>query len=198
MVPSQDVVRASELMMTEQPDLIVLGGDYVTWGDRSFVIPCSEALGALEAPLGVYAVLGNHDDDRHMPAALIARGYVVLRDARTTVLARGEPLELVGVRFWTQRQRDIGRLLRGAKGPAILLAHDPRRLTEAAALGIPLVLSGHTHGGQVVLPRLGAIAARKCPVIAGVGRREYTSIFVSRGVGTVYVPYRLNCPPDVR
>ena len=74
MVPSQDVVRASELMMAEQPDLIVLGGDYVTWGDRSFVIPCSEALGTLEAPLGVYAVLGNHDDDRHMPAALNARG----------------------------------------------------------------------------------------------------------------------------
>jgi hypothetical protein len=79
----------------------------------------------------------------------------------------------------------------------ILLAHDPRRLIEAAELNIPLVLSGHTHGGQVVLPGIGAIAARKFPVIAGLGRRGKTSIFVSRGVGTVYVPYRLNCPPDV-
>src|SRR5688572_6953793 len=79
----------------------------------------------------------------------------------------------------------------------ILLAHDPRRLDEAAALNVPLVLSGHTHGGQVVLPGLGAIAAKKFPVVAGVGRRDNTSIFVSRGVGTVYVPYRLNCPPDV-
>ncbi len=79
----------------------------------------------------------------------------------------------------------------------ILLAHDPRRLDEAAALDVPLVLSGHTHGGQVVLPGLGAVAARKFPVVAGAGRRENTSIFVSRGVGTVYVPYRLNCPPDV-
>ena len=79
----------------------------------------------------------------------------------------------------------------------ILLAHDPRRLEEAAALDVPLVLSGHTHGGQVVLPGVGAIAARKFPVVAGAARRENTSIFVSRGVGTVYVPYRLNCPPDV-
>ena len=71
--------------MGEQPDMIVLGGDYVTWGDRSYVGPCSEALGMLRAPFGVYAVVGNHDDDRDMPAALIANGYEVLRDARTTV-----------------------------------------------------------------------------------------------------------------
>jgi predicted MPP superfamily phosphohydrolase len=197
MVPARDIVRAVALMMVEQPDLIVLGGDYVTWGDRSFVVPCSEALAGLRAPFGVYGVVGNHDDDRDMPAALISHGYEVLRDARTSVSARGEKIELVGVRYWTQRARDIARVVRGAKGTVILLAHDPRRLAEAAALDIPLVLSGHTHGGQVVLPGIGAIAARKFPVVAGMGRRANTTIFVSRGVGTVYVPYRLNCPPDV-
>ncbi len=132
-----------------------------------------------------------------MPSALVARGYEVLRDARTTVTARGEKLDLVGVRFWTQRGRDIARVIRGAENTTILLAHDPRRLTEAAALGIPLVLSGHTHGGQVVLPESARSPRRKFPVVAGIGRRDKTSIFVSRGVGTVYVPYRLNCPPDV-
>jgi predicted MPP superfamily phosphohydrolase len=71
------------------------------------------------------------------------------------------------------------------------------RLLEAAALAVPLVLSGHTHGGQIVLPGIGAVAAREFPVIAGSGRRENTRIFVSRGVGTVYVPVRLNCPPEV-
>jgi predicted MPP superfamily phosphohydrolase len=197
MVPAQDVRRAAALMMTERPDVIVLGGDYVTWGDRSYVVPCSEALGGLSAPFGVYGVLGNHDDDRDMPAALISHGYEVLRDARTTLRIRGERLDLVGVRFWTRRPRDIARLIKGAESTVILLAHDPRRLDEAAALDVPLVLSGHTHGGQVVLPGLGAIAAKKFPVVAGVGRRDNTSIFVSRGVGTVYVPYRLNCPPDV-
>jgi predicted MPP superfamily phosphohydrolase len=197
MVPARDVARAASLMMAERPDVIVLGGDYVTWGDRSYVVPCSEALAGLAAPHGVYAVVGNHDDDRDMPAALISHGYEVLRDARTTVRIRGEQLDLVGVRFWTRRARDIARLLRGAGPTVILLAHDPRRLEEAATLGVPLVLSGHTHGGQVVLPGLGALAARRFPVIAGTGRRKNTSVFVSRGVGTVYVPYRLNCPPDV-
>jgi predicted MPP superfamily phosphohydrolase len=64
-------------------------------------------------------------------------------------------------------------------------------------LKIPLVLSGHTHGGQVVLPIAGAVAAQKFPVIAGIGRRDRTTMFVSRGLGTVYVPLRINCPPEV-
>ena len=197
MVPAEDVIRAASMIMKEQPDLIVLGGDYVTWGDRSYVVPCAEALRGLHAPLGVYGVVGNHDDDRDMPAALISHGYDMLRDARTTLVTRGEKIELIGLRYWSQRPRDLARLVRGTQGTVILLAHDPRRLKEAAAFNIPLVLSGHTHGGQVVLPGVGAIAARKFPVVAGTGRRENTSIFVSRGVGTVYVPYRLNCPPDV-
>jgi len=197
MVPADDIARASAAMMAERPDLIVLGGDYITWRERSYAVPCAEALGALEAPLGVFAVMGNHDDDREMPAALAARGYEVLRDARTLVKVRGEALELAGIRYWTQRFRDIARVVQGAKGTVLLLAHDPRRMVEASSLGVPLVLSGHTHGGQVVLPVVGAIAARKFPVVAGLGRQGKTSIFVSRGVGTVYVPYRLNCPPDV-
>jgi len=197
MVPAEDVARAASLMMAEQPDVIVLGGDYVTWGDRAFVTPCVDALAGLAAPFGVYAVLGNHDDDREMPAALMSHGYEVLKDARTTVRIRSERLDLVGVRFWTRRARDIERLLRGAESTVVLLAHDPRRLEEAVALKVPLVLSGHTHGGQVVLPGIGSVAARKFPVLAGAARRGNTSIFVSRGVGTVYVPYRLNCPPDV-
>ena len=77
------------------------------------------------------------------------------------------------------------------------VAHDPRRLAEAARLDIPLVLSGHTHGGQVVLPGLGAVAAQKFPVVAGVGREHRTTMFVSRGIGTVYVPVRINCPPEI-
>ena len=196
-VSAEDVANAVTLLMNARPDLIVLGGDYVTRADRLYVGPSAEALGLLSAPNGVFAILGNHDDDHDMAVALSAQGIQVLKDARTRVTIRNEPLDLVGIRFWTRRVSDIAPLLRGATGTVVLLAHDPRRLVEAEDLNIPLVLSGHTHGGQVVLPILGAVAAEKFPVVAGLARRSQTTIFVSRGVGTVYVPVRVNCPPEV-
>jgi uncharacterized protein len=189
--------RAVRLALLEAPDLIVLGGDYVTNGDRRFVEPAAEALAPLTAPLGVIGILGNHDDDRDMPAALTAKGFTVLRDARTRISVRGESLDILGIRYWTKRIADITKAARGATPNTILLAHTPARLTEAVALGIPLVLSGHTHGGQIVLPALGPVGARRFPVIAGSARQDNTSIFVSRGVGTVYIPVRINCPPEV-
>jgi predicted MPP superfamily phosphohydrolase len=196
-VPHDDVAQAVARLMNEGPDLIILGGDYVTDRDRQYMEPSAEALRPLSAAHGVYGILGNHDDDHDMPAALTTRGVQVLKDARTRVTIRGEAIDLVGIRYWTKRASDIAAIARGATGFAILLAHDPRRLTEGAAMKVPLVLSGHTHGGQVVLPLAGALAAQKFPVIAGIGRRDQTTMFVSRGVGTVYVPVRINCPPEV-
>ena len=188
---------AVRALLAEQPDLILLGGDYVTWGDRRYVGAAAEALAPLTAPHGVFAILGNHDDDKDMPTALTAKGLTVLRDARTRLRIRGESLDIAGIRFWTRKVADIARIVRGASTNLILLAHTPSRLPEAVALAIPLMLSGHTHGGQIVLPGLGAIAAREFPVVAGSARREGTAVFVSRGVGTMYVPVRLNCPPEV-
>jgi predicted MPP superfamily phosphohydrolase len=196
-VSQQDVARAVDALMAERPDLIVLGGDYVTWGDRKYLGASAEALAPLSAPQGVFAILGNHDNDHDTPPALARNGVHVLRDARTRLTLRGETVDLVGVRFWTKRASDIAGLVRGSAPMTVLLAHDPRRLTEAAALSVPLVLSGHTHGGQVVLPVLGAVAATQFPVVAGVGRRNHTTMFVSRGVGTIYLPVRVNCPPEV-
>jgi uncharacterized protein len=189
--------RAVDLLMAEKPDLIVLGGDYVTWAERRYMEPAADALAPLSAPYGVFAVLGNHDDDREMPAALIARHFAVLRDARTRLTINGDVLDIAGLRFWTHRVPDITRVLKGASPNTILVAHTPKRLVEAAALSVPLMLSGHTHGGQIVLPVLGAVAAREFPVVSGTARRENTAVFVSRGVGTVYVPVRINCPPEV-
>jgi uncharacterized protein len=196
-VPHELIDTAVHLLLAEHPDLIVLGGDYVTWGDRRYVQPAAEVLAPLTAPYGVFAVLGNHDDDRDMPAALAARGFTVLRDQRTELTIKGEKLEIAGIRFWTRKPADVAYVLRGASPNLLLLAHTPSRLVEAAALGVPLVLSGHTHGGQIVLPGVGAVAAREFPLIAGSGRRNHTTAFVTRGIGTVYVPVRLNCPPEV-
>jgi predicted MPP superfamily phosphohydrolase len=196
-VPHLLIDAAVQLLVAERPDLIVLGGDYISFGDRTFAQAAAQALASLNAPHGVFAVLGNHDDDRDVPAALAERGIEVLKDARTRLTVRGEALDLIGIRYWTRRVADIAKLARGAAPASILIAHTPSRLAEAASLGLPLMLSGHTHGGQVVLPGLGAVAARAFPVIAGEGRRDNTVAFVSRGVGTVYLPVRLNCAPEV-
>jgi len=183
--------------MSQRPDLIGLGGDYINYADRDYMEPAADALAPLSAPQGVYGILGNHDDEHDMPAALGKNGVQMLKDARTRLTIRNEPIDLIGIRFWTKRLVDLAALTHGAAPTTILLAHDPRRLTEAAVLGVPLVLSGHTHGGQIVLPIVGAIAAQKFPVVAGRGERGRTTIFVSRGVGTIYLPVRINCPPEV-
>ncbi len=104
-----------------------------------------------------------------MPAAMANRGVEILKDARTRLTVRGEALDLIGLRYWTTRGRDIASVARGAAKASILLAHNPSRLKEAAALSLPLMLSGHTHGGQIVLPGFGAVAARNFPIISGVG-----------------------------
>jgi uncharacterized protein len=192
-----DIARAVDLALAQRPDVIVLGGDYVSFAERRYMEPCAEALAPLEAPGGVIAILGNHDDDRYMPAAHEHRGFTVLKDRRATVAIRGAALEFAGIRFWTRAPADIARVVGASASTVVLLAHDPRVFHQAADLAVPLLLSGHTHGGQIVLPFLGAPAGRKFPVLAGSAVRERTSMFVSRGVGTVYLPVRLNCPPEI-
>lgn len=197
-VPAGDVSFAVNLLKQAAPDMVVLGGDYVSFFDRGYIGPVAELLSPLaDSPHGAFAVLGNHDDEREVPAALTSRGFTVLKDQRTSITIKGERLDVAGIRFWTRTPGEIASVLKGTGGTTLLLAHDPRRLVEAAALDVQLVLSGHTHGGQVLLPGVGAVAGRKFPVLAGAATRDNTTIFVSRGVGTVYLPIRLNCPPDV-
>lgn len=197
-VSAADVSRAVALLQEATPDIVVLGGDYVSFFDRTYINPVAELLTPLaNAPQGSFAVLGNHDDEKEMPAALSARGFTVLKDQRTQLTIKGERLDLAGIKFWTRTPGEIASVLKGTGGTTILLAHDPRRLAEAASLDVQLVLSGHTHGGQVIVPTLGPVVGRKFPVLAGYATRDNTAIFVSRGVGTVYVPVRINCPPDV-
>ncbi len=197
-VADADIRAAVALLVNERPDLAVLGGDFVTDQDTTWAVPSAEMLAPLVgAPSGSFAVLGNHDDDRVVPAALAARGFEVLRDQRTTRTIRGESVMIAGLRYWTRRTAEIARVLDGGSTTTFVLAHDPRRLREAAQLDAQLVLSGHTHGGQVVLPGLGAVAARRFPVIAGPGTDGNCTVYVSRGVGTVVAPIRINCAPEV-
>jgi hypothetical protein len=186
------------LLQKEAPDLVMLGGDYVSFGDRRYIGPAVEHLATLaRAPYGAFAVLGNHDDELDTTAAMKRSGLALLRDDRTRLTIRGETIDIAGLRFWTRRPVDLQRVLDHAAPLTLMLAHDPRRVVEAAGFDVPLVLSGHTHGGQVLLPGVGAVVGRKFPVLAGVAMHGRTQLCVSRGVGTVYLPVRINCPPDV-
>lgn len=194
---SADLIdRAVTTALAEHPDLIVLGGDYVTNFDTRFAGPVAEVLGRLTAPAGVVAVLGNHDDERAVPAALSAQGIRVLREQRLRLDRGGASVDVIGISYWTRGAARIGTLVDRQATP-ILVAHDPRRLTEAEELSIPLVLSGHTHGGQVVIPPFGPINQFRFPITQGTLREKNTTLFVSRGIGTIYLPMRLNCPPEV-
>lgn len=194
-----DALLASvvEALAADAPDLVLLGGDFVTNSDRAAVAPCAAALDGLTARHGVFAVLGNHDPEPQVKSAFERRGVAVLRDEHTQVVVAGEPVSVGGLRYWSRRPADLQKAFRGSRGFSILLAHDPRRLDLAAAAALPLVLSGHTHGGQIVLPGVGAPAAARYPVVHGLGRRGPSTVFVSRGVGTVVLPVRFNCPPEV-
>ena len=177
--------------------MVVLGGDYVTLRNRRYIPDAAAPFARLSAPQGVFGILGNHDDGVEVPRVLRRAGVAVLDDARTRLTVRGEVVDLIGIDYWTRRVDDVA-----ARRPRARPVFDPagaRPATAARSRGPApaLVLSGHTHGGQVSMPVIGAVAARKFPVAAGIGRKGETSLFVSRGVGTVLLPCRIDCPPEV-
>lgn len=196
LVPADLIADAVTAAMHERPDLVVLCGDYVTQFDPRFAGPVAEVLSPLSAPAGVIAVLGNHDDERVVPSALTRRGIRVLREDRLRLTMGDASVDFIGIGYWTKGVSKLAPLIEPAALP-ILVAHDPRRLTEAHTLRIPLVLSGHTHGGQVVLPPVGPLNRFRFPIVAGALKRDDTLLFVSRGIGTIYLPIRINCPPEV-
>ena len=98
--------------------------------------------------------------------------------------------------------RTLPAALRGipSGSPTILLAHNPRLVRRAARHGVGLVLSGHTHGGQVNLPLLGSVYGRSPEQLRfkiGWDRLGATQIYVSRGIGTIVLPWRLRCPAEI-
>ncbi len=183
------------------PDLVVLTGDYLT-RDRGGVSLMREQLGGLHAP--TLATLGNHDrwvDPRGASAALEHLGYGVLENQNTTLVLRGAPFTVIGIDdLWT-RSADPPLAMKGAApGSRLYLAHVPRTADHLAIWGKPmLLLSGHTHGGQVNVPLLMPALrwmARE-PYIDGLYQVEKVQLYVNRGVGNVGVALRLNAPPEV-
>jgi hypothetical protein len=155
LTPRAHVRAAVEAANRAAPDLIVLTGDYVCWR-RSEAELAGEQLAGLRAPR-VLAVLGNHDYftwGSGVRAALERNGYEVLRNRTTVARVRGAPLAVIGVDDPVTRHDDLDAAFAGAPAGVsrLVLCHGPERGPQIAERGAQLVLSGHTHGGQIFVP----------------------------------------------
>src|SRR5438067_6211690 len=195
------VVRTT---LSLEPDLILLGGDYSS-RDAKYIAPCLRVLGGLRAPLGVYAVLGNHDYWHGIDETRAG-----LRDARVTELTNagvwlkrgGSRLRLAGVDDLWRGTPDVAAAV-GDATPAdacLLVSHNPDVAETLRDPRVGLMLSGHTHGGQVVLPGYGApiVPSRYGQkYLKGLVEAPATRVYVSRGLGTVSPPLRYNSRPEL-
>jgi predicted MPP superfamily phosphohydrolase len=202
MVDARHLQRAIDIANELRPDMIVLTGDYISQ-ERTYAAPCAEIVGQLEAAYGVYGVLGNHDHwtDAKLIADLFqAEGINMLINEGVRIDARTEAFWLAGVDDTMVGLEDLSLSLAGARDDEfkLLLAHNPTILRRAARAEVDLVLSGHTHGGQVTLrPEKNRSGRPRRRMLRGLGRRANTQIYVTRGLGTVVLPIRYGCPPEV-
>jgi predicted MPP superfamily phosphohydrolase len=200
-----------------QCDLILVTGDFVNSMTEE-VYPFAEAFSSLRAPHGVYGVMGNHDFFAPQPEVVAkevdACGVKLLRNDKIIISRNGggganspsDSFYLVGV-------DDVGRperaaaMIRNSVGyaplniPKILMIHRPYFLEQAANENIDLVLSGHTHGGQIVFAQFGNVriapASLASRYVWGKYKIDNTQMYINRGIGTVGLPIRLNCPPEI-
>ena len=197
-----------------EPDLIVITGDVFDFDPR-YIDEGAAELAALSAPLGVFAVLGNHDSytgsDAVAKALCERSGIRVLRDEWERVEFEGAALALVGVedpgRGWNERDSEHAEMERlagevPADLPRVLLIHRPSWFAQAARLGFPIALAGHTHGGQIALPRPGQhhnVSRLISRWTRGLFRDEPSGalLYVNRGLGLAGPPVRLNCAREI-
>lgn len=230
-ISAADVRRAVGMANELQPDLSVVTGDFIT-GPNDPLRTCISELARLRAPLGVWGCNGNHEiytDAQHVAAELFAEhGMKLLRQENAEINWRGGKFNLIGVDYQLARNSRGRRLTMLAHTdalvrrdmPNILLSHNPNSFPRAAELGIELMLTGHTHGGQVrveILDHRFSPAQFLTPYIAGLYKRPLGSasalddqeawsaapsapaslVYVNRGLGTIGAPVRLGVPPEI-
>ncbi|MDR0777160.1 MAG: metallophosphoesterase [Azonexus sp.] len=199
--------RVVDQLNASQPDLILLPGDFMTRGvpGGETIEPAAIAgeLARLKAPLGVYATLGNHDwgyDGEQVRQALQKVGITVLENAAVALPTAAGSLWLVGIGddMTGHARPDQAFAQVPAAAPLIVMMHDPANAPDLPARAL-VAFAGHTHGGQVRLPFIGAL------ITPGRSPRRHAGgwipdapvpTFVTVGVGTSILPLRFNCPPE--
>jgi predicted MPP superfamily phosphohydrolase len=203
-VPLVYVRHIVEMTNALNPDLVLLIGDYVHRHPR-YIAPGIEALGKLKADLGRFAVLGNHDHWESAPESRQALSESGISQADNTgfwIERGGARLRVCGIGdLWTDHQ-DLPAALGDAskRDAVILLSHNPDFAEKLRDDRVGLMLSGHTHGGQVVMPGYGApiVPSRfGQKYLHGLVRGPACQVFVTRGVGTAGPPVRFLCRPEI-
>jgi predicted MPP superfamily phosphohydrolase len=204
-IQPEHIHAAVERTLALKPDLIALTGDYVSDLRNGEAGQVTDALSRLQAPHGVFGVLGNHDwwtDAATVADAVTRAGVILLRNQHLAVRRGGEALYLTGVDDFWEGHADLGRALAGIPDGAaiVLLAHEPDYALRASRhMRIGLQLSGHSHGGQVRLPFIGPLAlpphGQRFP--AGLYTVEEMLLYTNRGLGMVRPAVRFNCRPEI-
>ena len=188
-----------------KPDIVLHGGDFVNMqmfgGGRLPPRTIASILAPLDAPLGRFAVLGNHDYNYggdEVAEALEASGITVLNDARHTLQHEGHAIDLVGLPDARELSPAGRALLASLQRPTIVLAHDPFWFAHVPP-GPYLTLAGHTHGGQIRFPVVGALRnASRAPLRWTHGHivEGERQLYVTSGLGTSGIPLRIGVPPE--
>ena len=200
----EHIKRAIEISNELEPDMFILTGDYVSH-EPEYIEPVAEVLGELKSQYGTFACLGNHDhwtDAELVTSAFTQAGIKVLINEGFQFSARGEKFWLCGVDDFMMGKTNLRAALKGSlpNEMKLLLSHNPAIFGRATYANVDLVLSGHTHGGQVKLrePRTSVLFPnRQRRLSSGLHRRQDTQIYITRGIGTVVLPVRYQCPPEI-
>lgn len=188
----------------QNPDIVILGGDYVNGHRKQTAMPAgriAESLGRIKSKYGIYAVLGNHDiwygKDDIMQAFF--QNHITVLDNRNQVLEiSGHRLYLAGVADPVTEEPDIRKALEGTTSPVIFVTHSPDIFPEVPQN--TLTLAGHTHGGQIVLPWWGAPVSNSKfgqRYLQGKIVEDGKTLIVSKGLGTSILPVRFLCRPEI-
>jgi predicted MPP superfamily phosphohydrolase len=214
----------TDVINSLQGDYIILPGDFTNSNTKE-VVPFTKAFRDLKAKKGIYGTLGNHDyfsDPNYIAEYIFNETPIkLLRNSAEILNINGKPLCLLGmedtresgVRFTNELQVYMDKTLLTAQNitaekgleygsiPKIMMYHKPYFMDKMSDAKMDLVLSGHTHGGQVVLlDAMGvnlSLASTVSPFISGFYKHKNSQLYVSRGIGMVGLPMRLNCPPEI-
>jgi len=197
----EHISRAVEIANELKPDMFVLTGDFVSH-EPEYIVPMAQAMGRLKSEFGTFACLGNHDhrtDAQMVTDSLRAENIRVLINEGFRFSARGASVWLCGVDDYMVGLTDLRAALRGSfpDEMKMLLAHNPKILYRAARASVDLMLSGHTHGGQVRLRDEEKKILPRSKFASGLYRRKDSQMYITRGIGTVVLPMRFGYPPEI-